>query len=225
MTIDENFHVNAIISKLPPSWKDYKTKLMHKKEDMCLDILVHHLRVEEEYSNRDKKDDNAGKAHVIEELKTSNPSRKVFASKEKNFKKKSKSEKKKEWTGGKKPIRCYTYGKRGHILRNCRSRANFHQNQFINLETPLPHSIVESINAEFFEHILPFKQPSKIVGAKTILLKRKEPENTEPRELKRSIRPLTVDQVRLTVDFDFDKKIDFLSEFILRFFDVLSSSV
>jgi len=38
----------TIIDKLPPSWKEFKRTLKHKKEDISLDDLANHLRVEEE---------------------------------------------------------------------------------------------------------------------------------------------------------------------------------
>ncbi|KAK3035326.1 hypothetical protein RJ639_034034 [Escallonia herrerae] len=34
MVLDENFHVGAIVAKLPPTWKEYRNKLKHKKEDL-----------------------------------------------------------------------------------------------------------------------------------------------------------------------------------------------
>ena len=40
--LDENFHVGAIVSKLPPSWKEYRSKLLHKKEDLTLEQLLQH---------------------------------------------------------------------------------------------------------------------------------------------------------------------------------------
>ena len=37
IALDENFHVGAIVSKLPPSWKEYQSKLLHKKKDLTLE--------------------------------------------------------------------------------------------------------------------------------------------------------------------------------------------
>ncbi|XP_019158388.1 PREDICTED: uncharacterized protein LOC109155106 [Ipomoea nil] len=45
--VDENFHVSAIISKLPPSWKDYRVKLMNEKF-LPLKMLMHRLKTEED---------------------------------------------------------------------------------------------------------------------------------------------------------------------------------
>ena len=49
MKIDETVNVSSIIDKLPPSWKDFKRSLKHKKEDITLEALANHLRIEEEY--------------------------------------------------------------------------------------------------------------------------------------------------------------------------------
>uniref|UniRef100_A0A6N2N2M9 DEK-C domain-containing protein n=1 Tax=Salix viminalis TaxID=40686 RepID=A0A6N2N2M9_SALVM len=53
MFIDENFHVSTVISKLPPSWKDFCMKLMHE-EYLPFWILMDRVRVEEESRNQDK---------------------------------------------------------------------------------------------------------------------------------------------------------------------------
>ncbi|KAK3000695.1 hypothetical protein RJ639_020984 [Escallonia herrerae] len=54
MVLDENFHVGVIVAKLPPTWKEYRNKLKHKKEDLSLDQLMQHLHIEEETRNREK---------------------------------------------------------------------------------------------------------------------------------------------------------------------------
>ena len=55
ISIPEIFQVGAIIDKLPPSWKDFSKRMMHKSEDYSLDDLIKHLRIEEEARNRDKR--------------------------------------------------------------------------------------------------------------------------------------------------------------------------
>lgn len=52
--IPETFQVGAIIAKLPPSWKEYRKKLLHSYEDLSLEKLQKHLRIEEETKNRGK---------------------------------------------------------------------------------------------------------------------------------------------------------------------------
>jgi len=46
--IDDNFHVSAIISKLPPSWKDFCIKLM-REEYLPYRKLMERIQIEEEY--------------------------------------------------------------------------------------------------------------------------------------------------------------------------------
>ncbi|KAM7476536.1 hypothetical protein LguiB_023779 [Lonicera macranthoides] len=55
MFFNENFHVSSIVSKLPPSWKDCRAKLM-REEFLPFNKLMHHLRVEEESRSRCKKE-------------------------------------------------------------------------------------------------------------------------------------------------------------------------
>ncbi|XP_024992930.1 uncharacterized protein LOC112526751 isoform X2 [Cynara cardunculus var. scolymus] len=59
INIDENFHVSAIISKLPPSWKHIRAKLM-QEEYLPLDKLIYRLKDEEDYRNGGKNVDIFG---------------------------------------------------------------------------------------------------------------------------------------------------------------------
>ncbi|GJS96793.1 hypothetical protein Tco_0803761 [Tanacetum coccineum] len=45
MNMDEAIQVSCIIDKLPPSWKDFKHTLKHKKEELTLIELGSHLRI------------------------------------------------------------------------------------------------------------------------------------------------------------------------------------
>ncbi|XP_074297593.1 uncharacterized protein LOC141628334 [Silene latifolia] len=47
MEIDESISVSSINDKLPPSWKDFKHMLKHKKEELSIVQLGGHLRIEE----------------------------------------------------------------------------------------------------------------------------------------------------------------------------------
>ncbi|GJW88243.1 zinc finger, CCHC-type containing protein [Tanacetum coccineum] len=47
INMDEAIQVSCIIDKLPPSWKDFKHTLKHKKEELTLVELRSHLRIEE----------------------------------------------------------------------------------------------------------------------------------------------------------------------------------
>ena len=44
----KTFQVAAIIEKLPPSWKDFKTYLKHKRKKMIIKDLIIRLRIEED---------------------------------------------------------------------------------------------------------------------------------------------------------------------------------
>ncbi|XP_023749432.1 uncharacterized protein LOC111897715 [Lactuca sativa] len=54
ISLPELFQVGAIITKLPPSWKDFSKRMTHKSEDYSLDDLMKHLRIEEKTRIRDK---------------------------------------------------------------------------------------------------------------------------------------------------------------------------
>ncbi|KAK9076359.1 hypothetical protein SSX86_004693 [Deinandra increscens subsp. villosa] len=60
MNIDEKFHVGVIISKLPPSWKHIKAKLM-QRGDLTLDNLIFLLKDEEDSKNQQKIENGLGK--------------------------------------------------------------------------------------------------------------------------------------------------------------------
>ncbi|XP_052211603.1 uncharacterized protein LOC127814252 [Diospyros lotus] len=113
MGIDENFHVSVIISKLPPSWKDYSKKLM-QEEFLPLNVLIHRLSVEEESRHRANKEGRFVKAHVGE----------------------PRAENKLGQKKDSKAIICYNCGKTGHISRNCHQRKVVHKRDEANVEAP-----------------------------------------------------------------------------------------
>nr|KAJ0206348.1 hypothetical protein LSAT_V11C500291260 [Lactuca sativa] len=45
ISILELFQVSVMIAKLPPSWKDFSKRMMHKFEDYSLDDLMKHHRI------------------------------------------------------------------------------------------------------------------------------------------------------------------------------------
>ncbi|GJY42615.1 zinc finger, CCHC-type containing protein [Tanacetum coccineum] len=53
INMDEAIQVSCIIDKLPPSWKDFKHTLKHKKEELTLVELGSHLRIEESLRAQD----------------------------------------------------------------------------------------------------------------------------------------------------------------------------
>lgn len=55
MKISDSFQVASIIEKLPPSWKDFKSYLKHKRKEMTLEDLILRLRIEEDNRISEKK--------------------------------------------------------------------------------------------------------------------------------------------------------------------------
>ena len=48
MILSETFQVAAIIEKLPPTWKDFKNYLKHKRKEMSIEDLIIRLCIEED---------------------------------------------------------------------------------------------------------------------------------------------------------------------------------
>ncbi|KAJ9545321.1 hypothetical protein OSB04_025028 [Centaurea solstitialis] len=64
--LPEISQVGAIVDKLPPSWKDFSKRMMHKYKDYSLDDLLKHLRIEEETRNRDKRGKAPTNVHSVQ---------------------------------------------------------------------------------------------------------------------------------------------------------------
>ena len=45
--VPEALQVGGIIEKLPPSWNDYRKKLLHTTKEFYLEYIKKHLRIEE----------------------------------------------------------------------------------------------------------------------------------------------------------------------------------
>ncbi|KAK4418503.1 RNA polymerase II transcriptional coactivator KELP [Sesamum alatum] len=97
--IDENFHVSTIVSKLPPSWKEFRVRLKHE-EFLPFNMLMHRLQVEEDSRNCFKIETNYNKGHIIE------PKLDCRLGMRRKENKRV----------------CYSCGKEGHIIKNCPNR-------------------------------------------------------------------------------------------------------
>ncbi|GFQ06879.1 RNA polymerase ii transcriptional coactivator kelp [Phtheirospermum japonicum] len=93
--VDENFHVGVVVSKLPPSWKDFRVRLL-REDILPLNVLMRRLRVEEESR---KKETSYKKRYVEPKFDARLGMRKM---------------------GSKRA--CYCCGKEGHISMNCPDR-------------------------------------------------------------------------------------------------------
>ncbi|XP_071905875.1 uncharacterized protein [Coffea arabica] len=125
LQINEAIIVCSIIDKLPPSWKDFKRDLKHKKEDISLEILAKSLRVKEEIHMQEKKNtqileenkDSTSKVHVIEERQTEK-----FQGSKKGQQPKNQSKKRKKG-------QCFYCKKEGHYKSECKILQNKKKNQ------------------------------------------------------------------------------------------------
>ncbi|CAN6718843.1 unnamed protein product [Malus baccata var. baccata] len=54
MVINESFQVASFIEKLPPSWKEFKNYLKHKRKKMTLEDFIVRLRIEEDNRKNEK---------------------------------------------------------------------------------------------------------------------------------------------------------------------------
>ncbi|XP_052621692.1 uncharacterized protein LOC128127281 [Lactuca sativa] len=64
LKMDEAIVVAVIIDKLPPSWKDFKHNLKHNKEELTLNQLGSHLRIEESLRTQEPDNNLKGKNQV-----------------------------------------------------------------------------------------------------------------------------------------------------------------
>lgn len=113
MLIDDSFHVNVILSKLPPSWKDFCIKLM-RQEFLTFMMLMDHIKVEEESHNLDKQGEPS---KFVDFLIAKN-----FGPRTREMKKPGMSWKRRESEMDGKTVVCYNCGKKGHVSKHCRNR-------------------------------------------------------------------------------------------------------
>ncbi|GMP81438.1 hypothetical protein CsSME_00036150 [Camellia sinensis var. sinensis] len=111
MNMDESIVVSSIIEKLSSSWKDFKRTLKHKNEDLTLEELTQHLRVEEKSRLLESKDNQlaqTSKIYMVDDSKRFN-------------KKKHKHEPQPEKNAKKPKGACWHCGKPRHFRNECRS--------------------------------------------------------------------------------------------------------
>ncbi|XP_057463836.1 uncharacterized protein LOC130753677 [Actinidia eriantha] len=76
MSLSESFQVVAIIEKLPPSKKDFKNYLKHKRKEMNLEDLIVRLRIEQDNRVSKNRENQAfqfkAKANIVEQGQKNN---------------------------------------------------------------------------------------------------------------------------------------------------------
>ncbi|KAK1374020.1 RNA polymerase II transcriptional coactivator KELP [Heracleum sosnowskyi] len=115
MRIDENFHVSAIVSKLPPSWKECRVKLL-KEEWLPLSKLMYTLRVEENFRNRHRSYESSMHPKAENKFVSDTTERKRLCYESSTH---SKPENKFVSKTTDKKRLCYICGNEGHISKNC----------------------------------------------------------------------------------------------------------
>ncbi|GJW70593.1 zinc finger, CCHC-type containing protein [Tanacetum coccineum] len=121
LMMDEAISVAVIIDKLPPSWKEFKHSLKHKKEELNLVQLGSHLRIEEGLRNQELDNNPKGKnqigsssVNMVERDGTKN------SNNNKNKRKFKSGDDK--FANKKGTMTCWKCNKPGHMKKDCRSR-------------------------------------------------------------------------------------------------------
>ena len=116
--VGESFLVEAIMGKLPPSWRDYRNYLKHKKKEISLLDFIVRLKIE---ANNRRITKQSEEALVTEGSKNKN---KGHFNKKKNFSKKRKAPENKPKDNKTKKFNgeCWVCGKMGHAARDCRHK-------------------------------------------------------------------------------------------------------
>jgi hypothetical protein len=129
--IPKLFQVGAIIAKLSPSWNNYRKKLMHMAQELTLEQIGTHLRIEEE--SRIHEGTNS-MSKVNEETVNYVQNGGVGSSKtHKSFKPNKKTFKKTNSNKDKNGRACFYCGKKSHYIRECRFLKNKMKEKELNI--------------------------------------------------------------------------------------------
>lgn len=117
MVLSESFQVAAMIEKLPPSWKDFKNYLKHKRKEMGLEDLIIILKIEERIRIFNSKAGNPmeSRANVVEGGNKVNKSKKRKRGNQ-DSNDGPKMDDSKRFSG-----KCYICDKPGHHAKDCRN--------------------------------------------------------------------------------------------------------
>ncbi|PHT54043.1 putative ADP-ribosylation factor GTPase-activating protein AGD8 [Capsicum baccatum] len=107
---NEAFQVAAIIEKLPPMWKDFKSYMKHKRKEMSVEDLIIRLRIEEDNKaaeRRSRGNSTMNGANIVED--------------DYNYKKQKKAENESYQPKKKLKGKCFNCGKIDHKSTDCQA--------------------------------------------------------------------------------------------------------
>jgi hypothetical protein len=114
--LPDSFQVNAILAKLPHSWRDFVTSRRHMKKQMTLTELSAVINMEERARSSNKPSQQL-QTHVVEK-----GGDRKFHKKKKNSPHKNPNQPKSKKMKKKEDFICYVCGVSGHIARRCKLR-------------------------------------------------------------------------------------------------------
>nr|GEX80052.1 zinc finger, CCHC-type [Tanacetum cinerariifolium] len=120
LMMDEAISVAVIIDKLPPSWKEFKHGLKHKKEELNLVQLDNHLRIEEGLKNQELDNNPKGKNQRSSSINMVEGDRAKNFNNNKNKRKFKSGDDK--FTNKKGTVTCWKCKKTVHMKKDCHFR-------------------------------------------------------------------------------------------------------
>jgi hypothetical protein len=124
--LPEKFVAGCIISKLPPSWRNFAKTLKHKRQDISVENPIASLDVEEKARAKDTTEKGQGHTttNFVHKGKPSGNNKGNFKP---SFNKPIKTttfKKKKKPNRDKSDLTCFTCGEPGHFSKDCPNRAD-----------------------------------------------------------------------------------------------------
>ena len=124
VTVPDTLQIGAILSKLPPSWNNYRKKVLQTPESFTMEQFQTHLQIECETRIRDEKlqKEKAMNSNVNSHVNAIGSNSRKSGNKFVKYQNKLKVQK----TGGfkkfnnKKNKACFHCGKKGHYIKDCR---------------------------------------------------------------------------------------------------------
>jgi len=116
--VPDSLQVGAVLSKLPPSWNEYRKKMLHSTYNYTFEQFQTHLQIEVQSRMCELQATNSKVNLVTETGLTMTQNNMKVQKKGKKFKKKQNANKKHKV--------CFHYGNKGHYIKECRFK-NFNK--------------------------------------------------------------------------------------------------